>query len=102
MALSDLPARLARLTAWFPRPCFVDGEGTASDVHAVEGVNGAFRRAAVRHLDDAKAARATGLAVRLPHGFHSPRGHKGGGSVEVIGLVKPVELMQYREGDHRH
>ena len=28
-ALRGLPARLARLPAWFPRPRFVDGEGTA-------------------------------------------------------------------------
>ena len=28
--LRGLPARLARLTARFPRPRFVDGEGTAS------------------------------------------------------------------------
>ena len=54
-AISGLPARLARLTAWFPRPRFVDREGAAGQGRAVEGVYGRLRRAAVRHLDEAKA-----------------------------------------------
>ena len=53
-AVSGLPARLARLTAWFPRPRFVDGEGTASDLRAVEGVNWHAAPRAVRHLDKAE------------------------------------------------
>jgi len=63
-AISGLPARLARLTAWFPRPRFVDREGATSELRAVEGVNGATRRMALRHLDEAKAAGAAGLAGR--------------------------------------
>ena len=62
-AISGLPSRLARLTAWFPRPRFVDREGAAGQGRAVEGVYGRLRRAAVRHLDEAKAPRPTGLAV---------------------------------------
>src|SRR4030095_5480147 len=62
-AISGLRARLARLTAWFPRPRFVDREGAAGQGRAVEGVYGRLRRAAVRHLDEAKAPRPTGLAV---------------------------------------
>src|SRR4029453_703655 len=50
-ASCGLPARLA----WLSRPRFVDREGEASDVRAVEGVNGAVRLVAVRHFDEAKA-----------------------------------------------
>ena len=54
--MGRLPAGLARRTPRFPRPGFVDREDAASDLRAVEGVHGAVRRAAVRHLDEAKAA----------------------------------------------
>ncbi len=53
----------AASAAWFSRPRFVDREGAAGQGHAVEGVNGAFCRPAVRHFDEAKAAGAAGLAV---------------------------------------
>jgi hypothetical protein len=75
-----LPAR-ARLPAWFPRPRFVDGEGTARELCAIESVNGAFCRVAVRHLDEAKAARAAGLAVS-----HNPN--------RVDGTIRLEELTQ--------
>jgi len=39
-------------------------ERAASELHAVEGVNGATRRMALRHLDEAKAPGAAGLAGR--------------------------------------
>jgi hypothetical protein len=59
-----LPARLAWLTAGFPRPRFVDREGPSSELHAVQGVNGTCCRPALWHFDEAKAAGAPGLAVR--------------------------------------
>jgi hypothetical protein len=37
-------------------------ERAASELHVVEGVNGATRRMALWHLDEAKAAGAAGLA----------------------------------------
>ena len=58
-----LPAGLARLTARFPRPRFVDRKGAAGQWCAVEGVNGAVRRAAVRHLDEGKATGTTGVTI---------------------------------------
>ena len=76
-----LPARRARLPAWFPRPRFVDGEGTARALCAIESVNGAFCRVAVRHLDEAKAAGAAGLAVG-----HNPN--------RVDGTIRLEELTQ--------
>ena len=51
MAVSGLPARLTWLTAGFPRPCLVDRESAAGQRRAVEGVDGAVGRMAVRHLD---------------------------------------------------
>jgi hypothetical protein len=63
MAVSGLPARLTWLTAGFPRPCFVDRESAAGQGHAVEGVHGTVRCAVVRHLDEAKTPRTTGLAI---------------------------------------
>jgi hypothetical protein len=63
MSFSGVPTGLARLSARFPRPRFVDREGAASDVRTVESVNHAMCRAAVRHLDEAKASRAANLTV---------------------------------------
>src|SRR5262249_32041337 len=85
-AVSGLPARLARLTVWFPRPRFVDGEGTASDLRAVEGVNGTLRRGAVRHLDKAKTSRAAGLAV----------GHNSDALDRAIRLKELAEVLLRR------
>ena len=59
-ARTHLPARLA----WFPRSRFVDREGATGQGRAIEGVNGRLRCAVVRHLDEAKAPGAAGLAGR--------------------------------------
>src|SRR5712692_8368851 len=61
--ISRLPAGPSRLTPGFPRLGFVDREGAAGQCWTVEGLNGALGRAAVRHLDEAKAPRAAALAV---------------------------------------
>ena len=58
-----LLARLAWLPARFARPRFIDREGAAGQGRAVEGINGRLRCAGIRHLDEAKALRTTGLTV---------------------------------------
>src|SRR5215813_8700391 len=58
-----LPAGLARLAARFPRPGFVDREGTPSQGRAIQTGNRVLCRAAVWHLDEAKTSRAAGVAV---------------------------------------
>ena len=52
-------------------------------MRAVEGVNGAFRRMAVRHLDEAKAPRAAGLTV----------GHDPDRVDAAIGLEELAEVL---------
>src|SRR5919206_4917619 len=86
MAVSGLPARLTWLTARFPRPCFVDRESAAGQGHAVEGVNGRLRRAVVRHLDEAKAPRTTGLAI----------GHNSDGFYRSIRLEELAQVLLRR------
>jgi hypothetical protein len=82
-ALSSLPAWLAWLPAGFSRPRFVDRESAAGEGRAVEGVNGRLRRVTVRHLDEAKAPRAAGLAV----------GHDPDRVDAAIGLEELVEVL---------
>src|SRR5215217_912737 len=59
----DLPTRPAGLTAWFTRFRFIDRQGTASELFALEPGNGGFRRGVVGHFDEAKAFGAAGIAV---------------------------------------
>ena len=61
--MGSLPARLTRLTARFTGLCFVDRDGTATKLFALEPLNGGFSRLAVRHLNKAKPTWATGIAV---------------------------------------
>jgi len=49
--------------AGFTRLRFVDRDGTAGEFFALESFNGGFSRPAVRHLHEAKAARAPGFTV---------------------------------------
>ena len=60
---SSLPAGAVRLPARFARLRFIDREGTARKLLALEPGNGGFRRGAVRHLDEAKAFGAAGVAI---------------------------------------
>jgi hypothetical protein len=59
----DLPTRPAGLTAWFTRFRFIDRQGTASELFALEPGNGGFRRGVVGHFDEAKAFGSAGIAV---------------------------------------
>ena len=58
-----LPAGPTGLTARFAGLRFVDREGTARKFGALEPLNGGFSRSTVRHLDEAKAFGAAGVAV---------------------------------------
>src|SRR5262249_53249869 len=57
------PARLTRFTARFTGLRFVDREGTATKLFALEPLNGGSSRLTVRHLNEAKPTRATRIAV---------------------------------------
>ena len=63
IAAGCLPASAARLTAWLTRLCFVDRQGAAIEVFAIEPLNRRLRRTAVCHFDEAKTPRTAGLAV---------------------------------------
>jgi hypothetical protein len=71
-ALAGLPAGAAELPTRFTRLGFVDREGTAFELFAVEPLDGGFGRLALRHLDKPKAfgaARVTvGNYIDLIHG----------------------------------
>ena len=62
-ALTGLPAGPARLTARFTRLGFVDREGTAFELFAVEPLNGGFGSLALGHLDKPKAFGASGVPI---------------------------------------
>ena len=59
----DLPPGSAGLPARGTRLCFIDREGTARKLRAVESGNDGCRRGAVGHLDEAKAFGAAGVAI---------------------------------------
>jgi hypothetical protein len=59
----DLPAGSAGLTARGTRLRFIDREGTAGQLRALESGNGGCRHGAVRHLDEGKAFGAAGIAI---------------------------------------
>jgi hypothetical protein len=65
-ALAGLPAGPAGLPTWFTRLGFVDREGTAFELFAVEPLNGGFGGCTIGHLDKAKAFGA----ARVPVGNH--------------------------------
>jgi hypothetical protein len=107
-ASARLPARLAWLTAGFPRPRFVDREGAASDVRAVEGVNGAVRRAAhsiaacwmlslARPLPSCQASSSARLALAAP-GYLLGWSAAGYRRVEGWGLVSTAQRVHTRRG----
>src|SRR6266568_5838251 len=74
---SSLPAGAVRLPARFARLRFIDREGTARKLLALEPGNGAFRRGAVGHLDEAKAFGAASVAISNdPDLVHSAIGLK--------------------------
>src|SRR2546427_5741438 len=58
-----LPPRLTGLTTRFARLRFIDREGAARKLLALEPGNGGFRRGTVGHLDEAKAFGAAGVAI---------------------------------------
>jgi len=62
-AASGLPARLTRLTARFAGLRFVDRDGTAAKLFALEPLNSGSGCLAVRHLNEAKPTRAASIAV---------------------------------------
>src|SRR5262249_6454130 len=66
--LASLPAGAAelptRLPAWFTRLGFVDREGTAVELCALEPLDGSLSRRTVGHLDKAKAFGAASVPVR--------------------------------------
>ena len=70
-ALAGLPAGAAGLTARFTRLGFVDREGTAFELFAVEPLNSGFGRLALGHLDKPKAFGAPRVTV----GNHIDRVH---------------------------
>ena len=59
-----LPAGPAGLPARFTRLGFVDREGSAVELFAVEPLDGGFGGRTVMHLDKAKAFGAPGVTVR--------------------------------------
>jgi hypothetical protein len=61
--LAGLPAGAAGLTTRFTRLGFVDREGTAFELFAVEPLNGGFGRLALGHLDKSKTFGAAGVTV---------------------------------------
>jgi len=61
--LTGLPAGAAELTARFTRLGFVDREGTAFELFAVEPLDGGFGRYAVGHFDKPEAFGAPGVTV---------------------------------------
>src|SRR5438093_7468457 len=61
--LAGLPAGAARLPTRFTRLGFVDREGTAFELFAIEPLDGGFGRRAVGHLDKSKAFGAASVAV---------------------------------------
>ena len=67
----SLPAGAVRLPARFAWLRFIDREGPARKLLALEPSNGGFRRGAVGHLDEAKAFGAAGVAI----GNHMDRVH---------------------------
>jgi hypothetical protein len=58
-----LPAGAARFTTWFAGLRFVDREGTAFELFAVEPLHGRFGGSHVGHLDKSKAFGATRVTV---------------------------------------
>src|SRR5436305_2026340 len=64
LASGCLPARLARLTAWFTWLRFVDRYRPALEFFPLERLDGGVRRHTVGHLDKAKAFGVAGVAIR--------------------------------------
>ena len=62
-ATRGLPARLTRLTTRFARLCFVDRDGTASKLFALEPLNGGFGCLGIRHLNKAKPTWTASITV---------------------------------------
>src|SRR2546426_11584115 len=58
----DLPPRPAGLTAWFTRFRFIDRQGTASELLALEPGNGGFRRGGFGAFDESKNLWGAGVA----------------------------------------
>jgi len=58
-----LPAGAARLPTWFAGLGFVDREGTAFELFAVEPLNGGFGGCTIGHLDKPKAFGAARVTV---------------------------------------
>jgi hypothetical protein len=69
--LAGLPAGPAGLPTRFTRFGFVDREGTAFELFAIEPLNGGFGGCTIGHLDKAKAFGAPGVTV----GNHIDRVH---------------------------
>src|SRR5262249_36638641 len=61
--LANLPAGAAELPTRFTRLGFIDREGPACDLFAVEPLDGRFGRRAVGHLDKSKAVGAARVTV---------------------------------------
>ena len=61
--LAGLPAGPAGLPTWFTRLRFIDREGTAFEIFAVEPLNSGFGRRTVGHLDKSKAFGAARVTV---------------------------------------
>jgi hypothetical protein len=61
--LADLPAGAAELTTRFTRLGFVDREGTAFELFAIEPLDGRFGCLALGHFDKPEAFGAPGVTV---------------------------------------
>src|SRR5215510_5721432 len=61
---AGLPAGAAELTTRFTRLGFVDREGPACELSAIESLNSGFGRLALGHFDEPEAFGAPGVTVR--------------------------------------
>lgn len=59
-----LPTRLAWCTPRFTRFRFIDGQCTSGKLRPLESLNSRFGFTAIRHLNKAETARASGFTVR--------------------------------------
>jgi hypothetical protein len=62
-ATTAVTTTAATAAAFFARAGFVDGQGAAAELLAVEGVDGCFGFAVGAHFDESKAFAAAGFAI---------------------------------------
>ena len=80
--------------------CFVDIDGTATEIGAVEGLDGRIGLAGVGHLNEGKASRTTGFAVSDDRNVgHFAMSLKGIANVVFSSAEREVSNKELHERD---